>query len=63
MPLDTKNILEAIKEAKDKSEKRKFVQSIELIMSLRDIDPKKPEGKFKNASNCHIPQEKKAKYV
>jgi len=46
MPLDTKNILEAIKETKDKSEKRKFMQSIELIMNLRDIDPKKPEGKI-----------------
>lgn len=46
MPLDTKNILDAVKELKEKSKKRNFVQSIELIINLRDIDPKKPEGKI-----------------
>jgi len=46
MPLDEKNLLQTIKEAKEKSKKRSFVQSIELIISLRDIDPKKPEGKI-----------------
>ncbi len=46
MPLETKNILEAVKEAKDKSKKRNFTQSIELIINLRDIDPKKPEEKI-----------------
>lgn len=46
MSLDTKKILESIKEVKEKSKKRNFVQSIELIINLRDIDPKKPEGKI-----------------
>ena len=46
MPLDTKKILQSIKEVKEKSKKRNFVQSIELIINLRDIDPKKPEGKI-----------------
>jgi large subunit ribosomal protein L1 len=46
MPLETKNVLEAIKEAKDKSKKRKFTQSIELIINLRDIDPKKSQDKI-----------------
>lgn len=46
MPLEMKNILEAIKEVKEKSQKRNFEQSIELIINLRDIDPKKPEGKI-----------------
>jgi len=46
MPLEKKNILDAINELKDKSEKRNFVQSIDLIINLRDIDPKKPEGKI-----------------
>lgn len=46
MPLDEKNLLQTIKEVKEKSKKRNFVQSIELIISLRDIDPKKPEGKI-----------------
>jgi len=44
--LDTKKILEAIKEAKDKSKKRNFMQSIELIINLRDVDPKKTEEKI-----------------
>jgi len=46
MPLDTKTILKTIKEAKEKSKKRNFTQSIELIINLQDIDPKKPEGKI-----------------
>ena len=46
MPLDKRNILDAIKKLKDKSEKRNFVQSIELIINLRDIDPKKPESRI-----------------
>lgn len=46
MPLNMKNILDAVKEAKDKSKKRNFAQSVELIITLRDIDPKKPESKF-----------------
>jgi large subunit ribosomal protein L1 len=36
-----KSILEAVKEAKDKSKKRNFAQSVELAISLQDVDPKK----------------------
>lgn len=46
MSLNTKNLLEAIKETREKSKKRNFVQSMELIITLKDIDPKKPEGKI-----------------
>ncbi len=46
MSLDQKIILDAVKEAKEKSEKRNFNQSIELIIRLKDIDMKSPEGKF-----------------
>jgi large subunit ribosomal protein L1 len=46
MPLDQKTILSAVKEAREKSEKRKFNQSIELILKLQDIDMKSPEGKI-----------------
>lgn len=46
MPLDQKTILTAVKEAKEKSEKRKFNQSIELILKLHDIDMKSPEAKI-----------------
>jgi len=46
MSLDTTNILQAIKEIKGRSEKRNFVQSIDLIVNLRDIDLKRPENRF-----------------
>lgn len=46
MPLDQKTILEAVKEAKEKSKKRNFTQTVELILSLKDIDIKSSEGKI-----------------
>jgi len=46
MPLDQKTILDAVKSAKEKSGKRNFDQSIELIINLKDIDMKSPEGKL-----------------
>ncbi len=49
MSLDSKALLESVKEAKNKTEKRKFTQSIELIISLRDIDMKKPESRIQES--------------
>lgn len=46
MSLDAKNLLQAIEEAKNKSQKRDFVQSIELIINLKEIDPKSPENRI-----------------
>jgi large subunit ribosomal protein L1 len=46
MPLDQKTLLNAVKEAKEKSKKRNFTQSIELILNLQDIDMKSSEGKL-----------------
>ena len=46
MPLNMKNILASVKEAKSKSTKRKFSQSIELAINLQNIDMKKPEGRI-----------------
>ncbi|NWG10548.1 50S ribosomal protein L1 [Candidatus Bathyarchaeota archaeon] len=46
MPLDQKTILDAVKEAKEKSEKKNFDQSVELVLNLKDIDMKSPEGKL-----------------
>lgn len=46
MSLDANNLLQAIEEAKSKSQKRNFIQSIELIINLKDIDPKKPENRI-----------------
>lgn len=46
MPIDDKSLLAAIEEAKKNSKKRNFRQTIELIINLRDVDPKKPEERF-----------------
>jgi len=47
MPLDQKTILDAVKEAKEKGKGRNFIQSVELIINLKDIDVKKPEGRIR----------------
>jgi len=39
-------ILNAIKELKEKSKKRNFSQTFDLIVSLKEVDLKKPENKF-----------------
>ena len=46
MPLDKKTLLDAIKEAKAKSGEKKFNQTIELILNIKEIDMKSPEGKI-----------------
>jgi len=58
MPLDQKTILAAVKEAKEKSEKRKFNQSIELILKLQEIDMKSPEAKIQEVVELPYPLEK-----
>lgn len=42
----TENIMKAIKELREKTKKRKFPQSFDLIISLKEFDTKKPENKF-----------------
>jgi large subunit ribosomal protein L1 len=61
MSLDTKTILESVKEAKSKTEKRKFVQSVELVINLRDIDMKKPESKIQELIELPYPIGKQIK--
>ena len=46
MPLDTKTISEAIKQAKAKSGEKKFNQTVDLILDIVEIDMKAPEGKI-----------------
>ena len=46
MPIDDKSLLAAIEEAKKNSKKRNFTQTVELIINLKDVDPKKPEERF-----------------
>jgi large subunit ribosomal protein L1 len=46
MPLDKKSLLDAVKEAKAKSGEKKFTQTIDLILNLKEVDMKAPEGKI-----------------
>src|SRR5512147_572753 len=46
MPLDSKTITEAIKQAKAKSGQKKFNQTVDLILDIVEIDMKAPEGKI-----------------
>ena len=46
MPLDKKTLLDAVKEAKTKSGEKKFTQSVELILDIKEIDMKSPEGRI-----------------
>ncbi len=46
MPLDKKTLLDAVKEAKEKSGQKKFNQTVDLILDIKEIDMKAPEGKI-----------------
>jgi large subunit ribosomal protein L1 len=46
MPLDKKTLLDAVKEAKSRSGERKFNETVELILNIKEIDMKSPEGKI-----------------
>ncbi len=46
MPLEKKNLLDAVKEAKEKSGQKKFNQTVDLILDIKEIDMKAPEGKI-----------------
>jgi large subunit ribosomal protein L1 len=46
MPLDKKSLLDAVKEAKQKAGEKKFNQTIDLILDIKEIDMKAPEGKI-----------------
>ncbi|MBS7624629.1 50S ribosomal protein L1 [Candidatus Bathyarchaeota archaeon] len=46
MPIERKNLVEALRELRAKTPKRNFNQSIELIINLRDIDLSKTENRI-----------------
>ena len=49
MSIETASIKSALKEAREKSKKRNFKQSVELIINLRDVDVKKPENRIQES--------------
>ena len=46
MPFPRENVLKALTQMREASEKRKFTQSVDLMISLKDIDLKKPESRI-----------------
>jgi len=63
MPIEQKTILAAVKEAKGKAGKRNFVQSIELILNLQDIDMKSTEGRLQENIELPFPPLRKANKI
>ena len=59
MPLDQETIVNAIKEAREKSKKRNFTQSVELILNLKDVDMKSPEGRIQERIELPHPSPEK----
>ena len=47
MPIDEEAILEALREMRARTRKRNFKQSVELLVSLRDVDLRKPENRIR----------------
>ena len=43
--MDKQTVLKSIKEIKENSSKRKFVQTLDLVIQLKDLDLKKPDHK------------------
>jgi large subunit ribosomal protein L1 len=46
LPFDKETIARTVKKVRESSGKRKFKQSIDLAINLRDVDPSKPESKI-----------------
>lgn len=46
MSVDFKKLVESIEKAKNSDKRRNFTQSIDLVVNLKDIDPKKPEHRM-----------------
>ncbi len=59
--IDKKNILTAITELKKNSKKRNFIQNYDLIITLKNLDLKKPEQKVDFYTVLHHSKGKKLK--
>ena len=58
MSLNKQSLLATVKEIKANSRKRKFTQSIDLILNLQDIDLKSPAGRFQETVELPFASEK-----
>lgn len=61
MPVSKDAIAKAIADMKGKSEKRKFNQTVELAVKLRDLDLKRPEARISESVELPTPASKDVK--
>ncbi len=61
MPVPNETLTKALEELKGKTTKRKFNQSIEMQVKLRDIDLKKPESRIQELVELPDPADKNVK--
>lgn len=61
MPVSKDAIAKAIADMKGKSEKRKFNQTVELAVKLRDLDLKRPESRINESIELPTPASKDVK--
>lgn len=59
--MDKKQVTQTLRKIKENSQKRKFTQSYDLIINLKDIDLKKPEESINLFIPLHYSKGKKAK--
>jgi large subunit ribosomal protein L1 len=61
MSIDLKTIKDKVTEAKEKSKKRNFKQSIELLLNLQDLDLQRPENRINELIELPNPHSKPVK--
>lgn len=61
MPLSKDAITKALGDVRTKTEKRKFTQTIELAVKLRELDLKKPEARINENLELPTPADKNSK--
>ncbi|MEM2851251.1 MAG: 50S ribosomal protein L1 [Candidatus Bathyarchaeia archaeon] len=61
MPVNTQQIAAALEKAKKDSKKRNFTQSIDLVITLRNLDLKKPENRINELFELPNPPPKPVK--
>ena len=61
MPIERRYLREALKELRERTPKRNFNQSIELIINLRDVDLRRPENRIQENIELPHPIGKKVK--
>src|SRR3989344_4830740 len=59
--MDKAQFLSALQKAKESSPKRNFQQSVDLVVTLKNLDLKKPEQQMDSAANLHYSSGKKIK--